>query len=123
MPPLAMSGIPSPVGDLTHTHTHMNIHTHTHMNIHTHTHTHTHTHLRRCSNISLLQSCLSKITLIREKDLDKARLFFDMLLLSDEVCMCVCVRERWYSHQGACNLMRHAPGGTIRIVAPGIVYI
>lgn len=37
-----------------------------------------------CTSITLLQSCLSKITLIREKDLDKARLYFEMLLLTGE---------------------------------------
>ena len=35
----------------------------------------------RCLNISILQSCLSKITLIREKDLDRARRYFEMLYL------------------------------------------
>lgn len=39
----------------------------------------------RCRNISVLQSCLSKITLIREKDLDRARRYFEMLYLTHEV--------------------------------------
>ena len=41
--------------------------------------------LYRCRNISVLQSCLSKITLIREKDLDRARKYFEMLYLNQEV--------------------------------------
>ena len=44
-----------------------------------------HTHAHRCRNISVLQSCLSKITLIREKDLDRARRYYEMLYLNDEV--------------------------------------
>ena len=40
----------------------------------------------RCLNISALQSCLSKITLIREKDLDRARRYFEMLYLGFMVC-------------------------------------
>jgi len=52
-----------------------------------------HPHVHRCRNISVLQSCLSKITLIREKDLDRARQYFEMLYLNDEVCVCVCVCE------------------------------
>lgn len=54
------------------------------------THTSTspsHPHVHRCRNISVLQSCLSKITLIREKDLDRARQYFEMLYLNDEVCV------------------------------------
>ena len=50
-----------------------------------HTHTHTHTPHTRCRNISVLQSCLSKITLIREKDLDRARRYYEMLYLNHEV--------------------------------------
>lgn len=37
-----------------------------------------------CRSINSLQSCLSKITLIREKDLDRARQYFEMLYLNDE---------------------------------------
>lgn len=39
----------------------------------------------RCANILVLQSCLSKITLIRERELDKARKYFEMLYLSFDV--------------------------------------
>ena len=39
----------------------------------------------RCRNISALQECLSKIMLVREKDLDTARQYFELLLLNDEV--------------------------------------
>ena len=46
---------------------------------------HLYTHTFRCRNISVLQSCLSKITLIREKDLDRARRYYEMLYLNDEV--------------------------------------
>ena len=42
--------------------------------------------LFRCRNISALQECLSKIMLVREKDLDTARQYFELLLLNDEVC-------------------------------------
>lgn len=41
---------------------------------------------RMCANILVLQSCLSKITLIRERELDKARKYFEMLYLTfDEI--------------------------------------
>ena len=40
----------------------------------------------RCRNISALQECLSKIMLVREKELDTARQYFELLLLNDEVC-------------------------------------
>jgi len=39
----------------------------------------------RCRNIAVLQSCLSKITLIREKELDRARKYFEMLYLTFDV--------------------------------------
>ena len=42
----------------------------------------------RCRNISALQECLSKIMLVREKELDIARQYFELLLLNDEVCLC-----------------------------------
>ena len=41
--------------------------------------------MHRCRNISVLQSCLSKITLIREKDLDRARRYYELFYLNDEV--------------------------------------
>lgn len=39
----------------------------------------------------MLQSCLSKITLIREKELDRARKYFEMLYLSFDVSGSVAV--------------------------------
>lgn len=39
----------------------------------------------RCRNISVLQSCLSKITLVRERQLDRARKYFEMLYLTFDV--------------------------------------
>ncbi len=39
----------------------------------------------RSRNIFVLQSCLSKITLIRERELDRARKYFEMLYLSFDV--------------------------------------
>ena len=56
-------------------------------------HTHTHTRLLlfyyfiiiRCRNIQHIQSCLSKITSVREKDLDLAQKYFAMLYVNEEV--------------------------------------
>ena len=39
----------------------------------------------RCRNIQYIQSCLSKITSIREKDLDLAQKYFAMLYVNEEV--------------------------------------
>lgn len=39
---------------------------------------------KMCRNISALQECLSKIMLVREKELDIARQYFELLLLNDE---------------------------------------
>ncbi|KAL5471350.1 hypothetical protein EMCRGX_G029456 [Ephydatia muelleri] len=39
---------------------------------------------KMCRNISALQECLSKIMLVREKELDTARQYFELLLLNDE---------------------------------------
>lgn len=39
----------------------------------------------RCRNIQHIQSCLSKITSIREKDLDLAQKYFAMLYVNEEV--------------------------------------
>lgn len=41
----------------------------------------------RCRNIQHIQSCLSKITSIREKDLDLAQKYFAMLYVNEEVCV------------------------------------
>ena len=39
----------------------------------------------RCRNIQHVQSCLSKITSVREKDLDLAQKYFAMLYVNEEV--------------------------------------
>ena len=39
----------------------------------------------RCRNIQHMQSCLSKITSIRERDLDLAQKYFTMLYVNEEV--------------------------------------
>ena len=38
-----------------------------------------------------MQSCLSKITSVRERDLDLAQKYFTMLYVNEEVCLCACV--------------------------------
>ena len=38
----------------------------------------------------MLQTCLTKITLVREKDLDRAQHYFELFELSEEVCVYVC---------------------------------
>ena len=41
--------------------------------------------LIRCRNIQHIQGCLSKITSVREKDLDLAQKYFAMLYVNEEV--------------------------------------
>lgn len=55
---------------------------------------------KMCRNISVLQSCLSKITLVRERQLDRARKYFEMLYLTfDEISEGMLENEPIYSQE------------------------